>query len=66
MTQQQYEVVEDRERQGEWRVEAIDPIEGTVSTAIFIGPDAKTRALDYGEWMNRRARMASVRGGKGR
>jgi hypothetical protein len=46
-----YEVVESKHYQDEWRVEAIDS-EGRVFVAIFSGPAARERAHEYAAWKN--------------
>lgn len=49
-----YEVIEDREVRGSWRVEAIDyENEGVGYIAIFAGPSAQERADEYALWKNR-------------
>jgi hypothetical protein len=46
-----YEVVEDRDHPGDWRVEAIDhDSEGECHVAIFAGKDAERRAQEYADW----------------
>jgi hypothetical protein len=46
-----YEVVQDRNFPGDWRVEAVNHSgDGEVYTAIFTGPDAETRAREYAQW----------------
>jgi hypothetical protein len=48
-----FEIIEDKLRPGDYRVEAIDTEgDGEVYTAIFIGPDAKQRAAEYAGWKN--------------
>lgn len=48
-----YEVAEDRQHPGDYRVEAINSEgDGEVFTAIFIGPDAQGRAQEYADWKN--------------
>jgi hypothetical protein len=34
----------------EWSVEAIDPADGAIYQAIFIGPEAEKRAREYAAW----------------
>ena len=46
-----YEVAESREYPEHWHVEAIDE-EGRICVAVFSGPCAKTRALEYADWKN--------------
>ena len=47
-----YEVFEDREISGQWRVEAIDhDSEGECYVTIFAGPDSEQRARVYAEWV---------------
>ncbi len=54
-----YEVVEDRNIAGAWRVEAINyAADGEAYIAIFTGPLGKERALEYADWKNRRASLA--------
>ncbi len=36
----------------EWRVEAIEEPEGQVYLAIFCGPEAQERAIEYAAWKN--------------
>lgn len=45
-----YEVAEDRDYAGTWRVEAIDRNDGDIYVAIFSGPEAEKRAREYAEW----------------
>jgi len=46
-------VVEDGQKNGDWRVEAIDfENEGVVYVATFSGPDAKQRAEEYASIKN--------------
>jgi hypothetical protein len=46
-----YEVLEDREEPGLWRVEAINEAgEGEVYVTLFSGPDARARAEAYAAW----------------
>ena len=40
-------VFQDREYQGNWRVEKMDEDAGYECTAIFAGPNARQRAIDY-------------------
>jgi hypothetical protein len=40
-------VFEDREEQGEWRVEYFD-VDGGCYLTVFAGPGAERRARDYG------------------
>jgi hypothetical protein len=46
-----FEVVQSRNEQDEWRAEAIDS-EGMVFVTIFSGPNAKERAEEYATWKN--------------
>jgi hypothetical protein len=49
----QYEMVEDRNHPGDYRVEAIDHDgDGEVFVTIFSGPDAQIRAEEYADWKN--------------
>lgn len=49
----EYEIIEDQLNPSDYRVEAINSqAEGEVYTAIFIGPDAKSRAEEYVGWKN--------------
>ncbi len=51
-----YEVFEDRQSPGDWRVEAINiDGDGECYVAIFSGPQAKERAEEYAEWKRTRA-----------
>jgi len=46
-----YEVIEDRMSPEDWRVEAIDTDhDGEVYVAIFSGPEARDRAIEYAAW----------------
>lgn len=46
------EVAERMDAPGNWTVEAVDTgSEGEIYQAIFIGPQARERALDYARWM---------------
>ena len=40
-------VFQDREYQGNWRVEKMDEDGGYQCTVIFAGPNARQRAIDY-------------------
>lgn len=46
-----FEVVQSRNEQDEWRAEAIDN-EGMVFVTLFSGPNAKERAEEYAAWKN--------------
>jgi len=48
-----FDVREDPDTAGAWRAEAIDPFapDDTLA-AIFIGPGARGRALEYAAWKN--------------
>lgn len=49
----QHEVIQDREIQGVWRVEAINAEgDGEAYVTIFSGPDAQERAYEYAEFKN--------------
>lgn len=53
-TKLEYEVVEDRKVLGTWRAEAINfEGDGEGYVAIFSGPQAKERALEYADWQNK-------------
>lgn len=46
-----YEVFEDKESPGDWRVEAINmESDGECYVAIFSGPRARERAEEYVKW----------------
>jgi hypothetical protein len=46
-----WEIVEDRQHPGHWRVEATNHDgDGEVNVAIFSGPRAKERAEEYAAW----------------
>jgi hypothetical protein len=46
-----YEIAQDKEVSGSWRVEAIDyDNEGVGYIAIFAGPSAHERAEEYANW----------------
>jgi len=48
-----YDVVEDRQHHGDFRVEAIDSeADGEIYVAIFSGPEAEARAEEYANWKN--------------
>jgi hypothetical protein len=48
-----FETKEDQLQPGDYRVEAIDHSnDGEVYIAIFVGPDAKSRAEEYAGWKN--------------
>jgi hypothetical protein len=42
-------VFEDRISPGDWRVEKIDD-DGGIEVAIFAGPQARDRAIEYANW----------------
>jgi hypothetical protein len=46
-----YEVVESGLHRDLWHVEMIDD-EGRVFVAVFSGPDAEQRAVEYADWKN--------------
>lgn len=49
-----YETIEDKLQPGDYRVEAINAEgDGEVYIAIFVGPEAATRANEYMTWKNR-------------
>jgi hypothetical protein len=45
-------VFEDRKSPGDWRVEKFDD-DGGAEVAIFAGPDARDRAIEYADWRYR-------------
>ena len=49
-----YEVFEDREAPGDWRVEAFGE-SGECCIAVFAGNDAEQRARDYAGWVSNAA-----------
>lgn len=50
---QMHEVIQDLRDAQSWRVEFIDyDNEGQVEGALFMGPNAETRAKDYADYMN--------------
>lgn len=49
----QFETVKDKENPVDWRVEAIDIKAGDVYVAIFCGPLAEQRAIEYAAFKNR-------------
>ena len=55
----QYEIIESRDFPGHWHVEAINE-DGSVSVAVFSGPEAKERAAEYADWKNGVRRSAAV------
>ncbi len=47
----QIEVVERRDAPGAWTVEEIDVEgDGAIHQAIFAGPEAEARAIEYAQW----------------
>jgi hypothetical protein len=55
----EWEVVEDRQQPGQWRVEAINHDgEGEIYVAIFSGPSAQAHAEEYAAWKTEMARAA--------
>ena len=53
----QWEVLEDRNAPGDWRVERIaHGDDGTVDVVIFSGPRAETLAREYFAWKERERR----------
>ena len=54
-----WEVIEDRQHPGHWRVEAINHEgDGEVYVAIFSGPGARERAEEYAAWKVEMAKAA--------
>jgi hypothetical protein len=54
-----WEVVEDRQHPGQWRVEATNHEgDGEVYVTIFSGPAAQKRAQEYAEWQQEMVRAA--------
>jgi hypothetical protein len=52
----EFEAIEDRASAGDWRVEGINFAgDGEVYTAIFTGPLARERAVEYAAWKNENA-----------
>lgn len=50
-TDMDWEIIEDRQHPGDWRVEAIDRNgDGVIYVAIFSGPHARERAEEYAAW----------------
>lgn len=48
-----FEVARSRDADDEWRVEAINHAgDGEVFVALFSGPRAMERALEYADWKN--------------
>jgi hypothetical protein len=45
-----FEVSQDREFPGDWRVEAIDKNSGDIFVAVFSCADAERRAREYAAW----------------
>lgn len=56
-----YEGFRDKTGLSDWRVEAIDSKSGDVFVAIFCGPLAKERALEYAAFKNDEVPRASGR-----
>jgi len=55
----EWEVLEDRQYPGHWRVEAINHEgDGEVYVAVFSGPEAEQRAKEYAAWQAEVARAA--------
>lgn len=48
-----HEAIEDRIDPHQWRVECLDLSTGDVYVALFCGPIAKERALEYADFKNR-------------
>ena len=46
-----WEVIEDQQHPGAWRVESFGS-DGECYVTIFYNEDAKQRARDYADWMN--------------
>lgn len=55
-----YEAIIDDVYLGHWRVEGIDAKTGECFVTIFSGPDARKRALDYADHLNRPEAIYSV------
>lgn len=54
-----WEVIEDRQHPGDWRVEGINyKDDGEVYVTIFSGPDARERAEEYAVWKSEMAEIA--------
>ena len=48
-----FEAIRDRLRPSEWRVEALNSKTGDVFVAIFCGPLAQQRAVEYADFKNK-------------
>ena len=48
-----FEAIRDRLRPSEWRVETINSRTGDVFVAIFCGPLAQQRAVEYADFKNK-------------
>ena len=55
----QWEIEESKDYPGHWHVEAIDH-DGRVFVAVFSGPEAKERAVEYLDWKNGNRRQATL------
>lgn len=51
-----YEALEDKVNAPAWRVEAIDPAEGSCFVTLFPGLDSRERATEYVDFKNGAAR----------
>jgi hypothetical protein len=49
----QYNAIQDKENPSDWRVEAIDIKAGDVYVAVFCGPLAEQRAMEYASFKNK-------------
>ncbi len=47
-----FEALQDKENPMDWRVESLDMKSGDVYIAIFSGPLAETRAIEYAQFKN--------------
>jgi hypothetical protein len=57
----EWEVIEDQDVPGQWRVEAINyDGDGEVYVAIFSGPKARDRAEEYADWKRVAARAVAA------
>jgi hypothetical protein len=48
----QHKAIKDKENPSDWRVEALDSKAGDVYVAIFSGPLAEQRAIEYAKFKN--------------
>ena len=53
-----FEITESRDNPGQWHVEAIGN-DDEAYVAVFSGPEARKRAVEYADWKNRK-RPATV------